>query len=254
MGRLAKLVDTEQKIDQFKKCYSFPEDIHIRYAFSDDLALLEYQDLVLPIIAIVEGGVRIPMHPFLIQFLTHFRLSSLQCVPNVFRVVMGTTVLIDKLSLNLTVHDITYVYRLQLTGKKQYTLVAHHWERKLVTGLPDSSKGWDEDFLVITENWQNPLISCPLIPGVPGFCRFIKLSSYLFFFFCPNCLLLSSSLSDKDFIAKDVAFVERKTVEHLLKRPCFIDSTRRPRLAPILLEYVPTYKSFQKGLVVKDCR
>ena len=58
------------------------------------------------------------MHHFLIQFLTHFRLNPLQCVPNVFRVVMGTVVLIDKLSLNLTVHDITYVYKLQLIGKK----------------------------------------------------------------------------------------------------------------------------------------
>ena len=135
--------------------------------------LLTNQDLVLPIVAIVEGGVRIPLHPFLIQFLTHFRLSPLLCVPNVFRIVMGTAVLIAKLGLDLTVHDITYVYRLQSTGKKQYTLVAHHWERKLVTELPDSSKGLDEDFLVITGNWQNPSLSCPLIPGVPGFCRFL---------------------------------------------------------------------------------
>jgi hypothetical protein len=64
-------------------------------------------------------------------------------------------------------------------------------------------------------------------------------------------LLLSSSFSDKDFTAKDVAFVERKTVEHLLRRPCFIDTAGRPRSAPILLDYVPTYKSFQKGPVVK---
>uniref|UniRef100_A0A2N9GJI7 Transposase (putative) gypsy type domain-containing protein n=1 Tax=Fagus sylvatica TaxID=28930 RepID=A0A2N9GJI7_FAGSY len=270
MGRLAKLVDTEQKIDQFKKRYDFLEDVQIRYASSDNLALLEYRDLVLPIIiAIVEGGVRIPMHPFFIQFLTHFRLSPLQCVPNVFRVVMGTTILIDKLGLNQTVHDIMYVYRLQLTGKKQYTLVARHWERKLVIGLLDSSKGRDEDFLVITGNWQNPVLSCPLIPGVPSLCRFIELPSFFFF---PKCLLLSSSFSDsfldftaKDvafverktveqiriFTAKDVAFVERKTVEHLLRRPCFIDTAGRPRSAPILLDYVPTYKSFQKGPVVK---
>ena len=66
MGRLAKLVNTEQKIDQFKKCYSFLEDVQIRYASSDDWALLDYRDLILPIIAIVEVGVRIPMHPFLI--------------------------------------------------------------------------------------------------------------------------------------------------------------------------------------------
>ena len=124
MGRLAKLVNTEQNIDQFRKQYGIPENVQIRYASADDLALLEYRDLVLPIIAIVEGGVRIPMHPFLIQFLTHFRLGPLQCVPNVFRIVMGTAVLMEKLGLELTVHDITYVYRLQKTGKDQYTLVA----------------------------------------------------------------------------------------------------------------------------------
>ncbi len=56
MGQLARLVNTEEKINQFKKRYGFLEDVHIRYAFSDDLALLEYRDLVLPIVAIVEGG------------------------------------------------------------------------------------------------------------------------------------------------------------------------------------------------------
>jgi hypothetical protein len=56
MGQLAILVDTEEKINQFKKRYGFPKDVHIRYASSDDLALLEYRDLILPIIAIVWGG------------------------------------------------------------------------------------------------------------------------------------------------------------------------------------------------------
>ncbi len=49
-------------------------------------------------------------------------------------------------------------------------------------------------------------------------------------------------------------FVERKTVEHLFKRSCFIDFCGRPRSAPILLDYVPFYKSFQKGPIVKDFR
>jgi hypothetical protein len=43
-------------------------------------------------------------------------------------------------------------------------------------------------------------------------------------------------------------------VEYLLKRPCFIDSGGRPRSVPILLNYVSTYKSFQKGPTVKDLR
>ena len=131
-----------------------------------------------------------------------------------------------------------------------------------MTGLPDSNKGRDEDYLVITGNWQNLLYSCSLIPGIPGFCCFIELPSFLlllflflsFFFFFPNYLFLSSSFLDKDFTKKEVAFVERKAIEHLLKRPCFVDSTGRPRSASVLLNYVPTYNSFQKGPVVKDLR
>ena len=60
MGRLARLMNTEEKINQFKKCYGFLEDVHIQYVSSDDLALLEYRDLVLPIIAIVEGRLGYP--------------------------------------------------------------------------------------------------------------------------------------------------------------------------------------------------
>uniref|UniRef100_A0A2N9GXF3 Uncharacterized protein n=1 Tax=Fagus sylvatica TaxID=28930 RepID=A0A2N9GXF3_FAGSY len=174
MGKFAKLVDTEEKIVEFKKRYGIPEDVHIRYVPYGDLALVLNQDLVLPMVAIIEGG----------------------CAPNVFRIVMGTAVLMEKLGLDLTVHDITYVYSLQATGRDQYTLFARNAYRKLVTGLPDSSKGRDEDFLVFTGNWQNPHINCSLRPGVP----------------------------DKEFTAKKVELVERRTVEHLLQKPCFIDS------------------------------
>ena len=60
--------------------------------------------------------------------------------------------------------------------------------------------------------------------------------------------------SDKEFTAKKVELVKRKTVEHLLTKPCFIDSGGRPRAASILLNYVPSYKSFQKGPTVKHFR
>ncbi len=37
---------------------------------------------------------------------------------------MSTTLLNKKLGLNLTVHDIIYVYKIQKIGKNQYTLNA----------------------------------------------------------------------------------------------------------------------------------
>ena len=92
---------------------------------------------------------------------------------------MGTAVLMEKFGLKLTVHDITYVYRLQKIGRDQYTLVARNSDRKLVTGLSDSNKGRDKDFLVIMGNWQNPLINCPLIPEELGFRHFTHLYYYI---------------------------------------------------------------------------
>ena len=81
MGKFAKLVDTEENIVHFKNRYGIPEDVHIRYVPYGDLALLLYEDLMLPMVAIVEGGVRIPMHTFLLRFLTHFRLSLFNVRP-----------------------------------------------------------------------------------------------------------------------------------------------------------------------------
>uniref|UniRef100_A0A2N9HAA3 Uncharacterized protein n=1 Tax=Fagus sylvatica TaxID=28930 RepID=A0A2N9HAA3_FAGSY len=60
------------------------------------------------------------------------------------------------------------------------------------------------------------------------------------------------NVDDKDFTAKKIEFVERRMVKHLLKRPCSIDSDGHPRAASILLEYEPSYKSFQKGPIVKN--
>ena len=83
-----------------------------------------------------------------------------------------------------------------------------------------------------------------------SFMQYIFVSFYLFW--------LSVSLlfffSDKEFTAKKVELVEMRMVEHLLQRPCFIDSGGRPRAASVLLDYVPSYKSFQKEPIVKNFR
>ena len=81
-----------------------------------------------------------------------------------------------------------------MTGRKQYTLVARNSKRKLVIGLPDSSKGQDEDFLVITGNWKNPLLSCPLIPGVPDLVFTVPYSFFLLYLYHTFALTVCSFL------------------------------------------------------------
>ena len=43
-------------------------------------------------------------------------------------------------------------------------------------------------------------------------------------------------------------------MKHLLKRLCFINIGGRPRSAPGLLDYIPSYNSFQKGPTIKNLR
>jgi hypothetical protein len=121
-----------------------------------------------------------------------------------------------------------------------------------MTGLPNSSKDQDMDFLVITGNWRDPLFNCPLTPRKPGFHHYTFTKSPLFLdSFSYLCCFF---LSDKEFTEKKVEFVEWKTVEHLLKNPCFVDCRGFSRSGPISLEYVPSYNSFQDVPRVKDLR
>uniref|UniRef100_A0A2N9IKC7 Uncharacterized protein n=2 Tax=Fagus sylvatica TaxID=28930 RepID=A0A2N9IKC7_FAGSY len=72
---------------------------------------------------------------------------------------------------------------------------------------------------------------------------------------CSVCKdVLSRKVNHKEFTEKKTEFVERKTVEHLLKKPCFIDCKGFLRSTPFLLEHVPSYNSFQNTSRVKDLR
>ena len=42
--------------------------------------------VVIPIIAFLERGMRIPMHSVMRDYLKHFRLAPVQCAVNVFRI------------------------------------------------------------------------------------------------------------------------------------------------------------------------
>ena len=68
-------------------------------------------------IAFIEGGMTIPMSTIMRNYLRFFRLSPTQCAPNMFRVLGGIKVLNERMNLNLTHHDVNWVYNLHhLTG------------------------------------------------------------------------------------------------------------------------------------------
>ena len=101
-------------------------------------------------IAFIEGGITIPMGNITRNYLRFFRLSPIQCTQNMFRVLGSIEVLNERMNLNLTHHDMKWVYNLHhLTGHGYY-LKSRYLEVRLIQYLPTSNKGLKEDFLIFS--------------------------------------------------------------------------------------------------------
>lgn len=111
MGKFRPMVDSPKSFREFRRKYNFPEDVEVRYC-SESKAILSRGEgkVVIPLVVIVEGGVRIPMSGLLTNFLRHFKVCTNQCTPNIFRIVSSVDALNKKLGLRLIEHDINYIY------------------------------------------------------------------------------------------------------------------------------------------------
>ena len=66
--------------------------------------------VVIPIIAFIEGGMTLHMGRITRDWLLNHRLTPHQCAPNLFRVLGCVHVLNKQLGLGLTWHDVVHKY------------------------------------------------------------------------------------------------------------------------------------------------
>uniref|UniRef100_A0A2N9IVX2 Uncharacterized protein n=1 Tax=Fagus sylvatica TaxID=28930 RepID=A0A2N9IVX2_FAGSY len=137
-------------------------------------------DLILPLVAIIEGGVRFPMDPLLANFLDYFNLSPTQISFNIFRIVMGVVKLNRQLDLNLTVHDIIATYTLRTSQSEAYSLRPRNVFNTLVNSLPDTNKDMTDDYLLVRGAWHHPNHRCPTRDERPGQVLWRVMFSHLF--------------------------------------------------------------------------
>ena len=67
-----------------------------------------------------------------------------------FRVLGCIEVLNERMNLNLTHHDINWIYNLQHLKNQRYYLKSRQAEVRMIQYLPVSNKGLKEDFLIFS--------------------------------------------------------------------------------------------------------
>ena len=166
--KLAKYLNTPEAMPRFRHHYGVLDDVHLEYRYWEDTLPKEPGDLILLVVAIIEGGVRFRLDPLLTNFLDYFNLSPTQINLNIFRIIMGMVELNRRLGLDLTVHDIIATYTLCTSSHEAYFLRLRDVENTLVNSLLDTNKDMTDDFLLVRGAWHHPNQWCPTMEGKPG--------------------------------------------------------------------------------------
>ena len=156
---------------QFRQIYQVPPSISLSYCHSDNLPIINRDELLIRVMTVVEGGVRFPLHSLFIDFLQTVNASPSQVSINVFRIIMGIVTINCLLGVNLTSKEILSVYQYMCPEEESRTschLKARELNVKLVNGFPDSNKGYDKDYLRVSGEWFTGGSACQSSYGYPS--------------------------------------------------------------------------------------
>ncbi|CAM0945597.1 unnamed protein product [Alopecurus aequalis] len=114
------------------------------------------------------AGMRLPLHPFVSDALTHFGIAPSQLAPNGWRFLVGFAVLCHFRGAGaptLPVFRRFFSLATLPNGKGWYSFRARESVPPLFTGLPTSIKGWKEEFLLVSPPPGAPW-RCPVKWGI----------------------------------------------------------------------------------------
>ena len=126
----------------------------------------DVDQLVIPMIAFIEGGMTPSMGRITRDYLLNHRLTPYQCASNLFKVLGCVDVLNEQLGLGLTWHDMVHMYECHKLSGAGYYLKSWSEVVWLISYLPKSNKGMKDDYLIVLREWSDGL-HCPTRAGDP---------------------------------------------------------------------------------------
>ena len=158
MGRFERLVKNLASIELFKKKYHILQEVSIRYCSLEGLAFdWEVGEVIIPMIAFIEGGMTIPIGRITRDYLRSHRLCPQQCAPNFFRILGAIDALDRHLGLWLTWYDVVHLYEGNQQKGVGFYLKSWSDAVKLISCLPKSNKGMKDDYLIVSGSWHDGL-------------------------------------------------------------------------------------------------
>ena len=168
MGRFKDLVDTPVAMEAFRAKYHIPQGVVLRYCPPKGVLLdRDVGEVVILMIAFIQGGMTLPMCRITRDYLFHHRLTPHQCAPNMFRVLGCIDVLNERMGLGLTWHDVIHMYECHYVEKGGYYLKSRSKVIRLISCLTISNKTMKDDFLIASGEWSDGF-HCPTRAGIPG--------------------------------------------------------------------------------------
>ena len=168
MGRFKHLVDPPADMEGFRAKYHIPQGVVLEYCPPDRVYTdRDVGQVVIPMIAFIEGGMTLPMGRITRDYLLNHRLTPHQCAPKLFRVLGCVDVLNEQLGLGFIWQDMVHMYECHKLSGVRYYLKSRSEVVKLISCLPKSNKGIKDDYLIISREWSNGL-HCPTRAGDPS--------------------------------------------------------------------------------------
>ena len=168
MGRFKYLVDSAALIEVFKETYHIPQEVALQYCPPEGIVTdREVGEVIIPMIAFIEGGMTLPMGSITRYYLRNHRLCPHQCAHNLFRILGAIDALNQHLGLGLTWLDIVHMYECHKQKGAGFYLKSRSDIVKLISCLPKSNKGMKDNYLIASGAWHDSL-PCPTQLGEPS--------------------------------------------------------------------------------------
>ena len=161
----AHLLNTEVSLATFRQTFNILEDVNVAYCHESKIALHRRSgssNAFFPLMAILEGGVRFPVDPLLLNTFSFYGLCPDQLPPNFYRVVSYVNRLNQIYGLQLNHHNRNYMYSLCGNKKTNYYLKVRDIRVWLISCLPDSNRYSIGEFVRVRGNWFADETPCPL--------------------------------------------------------------------------------------------